>query len=204
MQGTQIVLSVGILERNGLIGKLDADLSGIFADTVVLREDVPYSHQVIVIVVAYLQVGRTYSRRTYHDVHSVHHGFFNERQIELRDERPQTCRIELADVGLIGGFRRLPGGTRVNIGLRRIVCPGRIQMQTEHVAIGLLHAGKQLGEIALALGGSLNVVRRTRAVPGTAPSPTVKIHVRRVHHAMKHHMIAVTVHQPPAFHMQRR
>ena len=50
----RVILTLGVLQRYRFIGQLNANLSGILLDGVVLREGVPHRHQVVVVVVAYL------------------------------------------------------------------------------------------------------------------------------------------------------
>ena len=110
--------------------------------------------------------------------------------------------IELRNIG----FSRYIGclSFRASIDIAGVggVGPGRIQMQTEHGAMGFLHAREEFLKIGQTLCGATGIIVCSR--PGRAPPPTIEKHVWRVHHTMQHHVIAMTVDQPFSFHMQRR
>ena len=100
VQCFRIILSLSILQVHGLIGQFDADLSGVLTDGVVLREDIPHSHQILVVIVANLDVVRTDARRTDHHIHAVVHGFLGQGEIDRFQIGLQSVRIKLLDVSL--------------------------------------------------------------------------------------------------------
>ena len=100
MQCLWIVLPLSVSYVDWLIGQLKADLSAVFLNRVILGDDVPYFHQVLVVVVAYLDVARADTRRTHHHVLSMFDGIFGQFEVKTLQEGLQTCGVELADVGL--------------------------------------------------------------------------------------------------------
>ena len=90
VQSLWIILIVGILQTYRLICQLEAYLTCIFLDVGILGNDIPYRHQVLLVVVANLQVWRTYSRRAHYDIHAMIHSLLHQRPIESREVGPQT------------------------------------------------------------------------------------------------------------------
>ena len=197
VQRLRIVLAVGILQRHRLVGELDADLAGILTDGVVLRERVPHREQVFLIVVAHLQIARTNTRRTHHDIHAVIKCLAGNGEIERLQIVGEARRVELPDVGLARGVSRLPLRTRPSVAAVRVVGPRRVHVQTEHVAMGLLESDEEFLKVVDAALAAGIVVR-------PAPASAVEPGAGRVHHAMQHHMISVCVYQPATLDVQRR
>ena len=191
------LLVVGVLrvpDAYRLVGQLDADLSGILADGVVLGEEVPDVEQVLLVVVAHLQVARTDPRRADDDVQAVLHGPLYEWEVERLHVVGEARGVEVLDVGLAAGISGLSGRTGICIAV--VVGPCRFQVQAEDCTLRLLEGSEQFLEIieaALAAG----------IVVAPAPAAVIEPGTRRVHHAVKHHVVAVGVDQPLSFHMER-
>ena len=187
VQRLRVVLSVGILQRNGFVGELDADLAGILLDGVVLREEVPHCQQVVLIVVAHLQIARTYARRAHHHIHAVLHGIAGNREIERLQIRGEAVGIELPDVGLalrvLGWLLPRP---RPSVAAVRVVGPCGFEMQAEHIALRHLESLEQFLEVFDTASAASVVVR-------PSPASVVKPGTWRVHYAMQHHVISVCV-----------
>ena len=104
VQCLRIVLTISIPQVYGFIGQLDADLSGIFADGVVLREDIPHRHQILVVVVTHLDIMRTDAWRTDYHIHTVVHGFLGQWEIDRFQIGLQSVGIKLLDISLTRGI----------------------------------------------------------------------------------------------------
>ena len=193
---------LGVLQVHRLVGKFDADMSCMLLHETLLREDVPNGRQILLVVVAHLQVARTDTRGAYHDVHTVLHRLLCKVQVEGIQEMRQTLRVELADVCLATGVSSLACRTCIHITVVGIVRPGRVEVQTEDRTLRLLQSREDLFEIVQALlRTGIVVVGVVR--PGRTPPPAVEIHIRRVHHTVQHHLVPLRIHQPLPFHMER-
>ena len=198
VQRLRVILSVGVLQRHGLVGELDADLAGILLDGVVLREQVPHRQQVVLIVVAHLQIAWTYARRAHHDIHAVIHGIAGNREVERLQIRGETVGIELPDVGLaLSVFSWLLPRPRPGVAVVRVVGPSRFEVQAEYVALRHLQSLEEFLEVVDAASTASIVVR-------PSPATVVKPGTRRIHHAVQHHVISVCVGQPASLDMQCR
>ena len=107
VHGLLVVGILRVLDAHGLVSQLDANLPGILADGVVLREQVPDVEQVLLVIVAYAKVARTYARRTDDDIHAVLHGPLHQGEVERLHVVGQARRVEVLDVGLSAGIGRL-------------------------------------------------------------------------------------------------
>ena len=139
VQSLRVILALGILQRHRLVGQFNADLSGILLDGIVLCEDIPDVQQILVIGIAHLQTAGAHARRTNHHIHAVVHRPLGQGEVERPQESLQTRGTEAGDVGLTALLAvALPVG---------VVGPGRIHVQTEHVAMGLLQADEEFLEV---------------------------------------------------------
>ena len=94
MECLRILFALGILQAHGLIGQFDAELPCQLFHQRLLREDVPHGHQVVLVVVAHLQVLRTNAWRTHHHIHAVAHGLLCQWEIEDREKGLQSFLAE--------------------------------------------------------------------------------------------------------------
>ena len=180
---------------NRLVGKLQSYLTVVFADGIVLRDDVPDFHQVLLVVVADLEIEGADAWRPYDDVHPVCQSSLRQRNIERRHVVPEAVGVEVADVGLATCAFGLTGGTA--IGEVAVVGPGRVEVQAEDVAVGFLKSREHLLEVILAALHALFVV-------APAPPPAIEPGIGCVHHAVQYDAVAFIVHQPSPFDMERR
>ena len=178
-----------------LVGKLQSYLTVVFADGIVLRDDVPDFHQVLLVVVADLKIEGADAWRPYDDVHPVCQSSLRQRNIERRHVVPEAVGVEVADVGLATCAFGLTGGTA--IGEVAVVGPGRVEVQAEDVAVGFLKSREHLLEVILAALHALFVV-------APAPPPSIEPGIGCVHHAVQYDTVAFIVHQPSTFDMERR
>ena len=95
VQGLGVVAPLSVLERHGFVGQFNTYLSGIFLDIVVLSEDVPDFQEVLLIVVAHLQLAGTYAWRAHDYIHAVVHGALHQREIERSKIGAQACLAEM-------------------------------------------------------------------------------------------------------------
>ena len=102
------------------------------------------------------------------------------------------------DIGLASGLVCGLGFSR-SIGIRVVVCPAAVQMQTEQVAVGTLlrvrYCRKDLVEVVDA--GADGVVVTT-----VSPAVVVEIGARRVHDTMQHHRVVMRIHKLVALDMK--
>ena len=197
VQSLRVILIVGVADVDGLVGQLNHDLSGVFLYVGVLGDYVPDFQQILLIVVAHLQVRGAYSRRAHHDILSVVHGLLHQGEVKVAEIGLQSGGVELRDVSLAAYASGLVGSNRVFVVARRVVGPGWLQVQTEDGAMGLLESGEHLlkvVETALTAG----------VVVAPAPASAVEPSAGCVHYAVQHDVISVGVHQPLAFDVQRR
>ena len=199
-QGRLVAGAVGIFHAYGFIGQLDADLSWIATNGVVLGEDIPDCSQIFLIVVVHANLTRAHSGRTHNDVKPMSHGFLHEREIERFQVSLQARLAEMRDIGFAAYLMpQRVVGLAVFLGETfgcdvAVVGPRGFQMQAEHRAMCLLESREKFLEIVQA-------ALATGVVVAPAPAAVVEPRTRGVHHSVKHHMIAVGVHQPTTLHM---
>ena len=168
VKGLRVILSVGILQTDGLVGELDADLSVVLADVGILREDIPDGEEVVLIVVAHLEIAGTDTRRTNHDVHAMVHGALHQREVEGTEIVAKALGIELADIGLTGGIGCLSGSSRPLIAAGGVVSPGGLEVEAEDSTVSLLESGVELFEVVdTALAASIIIA----PAPASAVEP---------------------------------
>ena len=178
-----------------LVGKLDGYQPRVLEDRVVPRYDVPDLHQVLLIVIAHLEVEGAHAWRPHHDVLPMMESLHCQRNIKPLHVELEAFGIEVADVCLASCTLSLALCYGIEIVL--VVGPDGIEMQTEDVAVGYLEACQHLLEVIEATIESLVVV-------APAPSAAVEPGIGRIHHTMQHNMIALVVHQPTPIDMNRR
>ena len=81
MERFGIVLILGISQVNRFVGQLNTNLTGMILHKFLLREHIPYIHQILIIIIAHLQVMRTYTGRAYYYVHTIFHSHLGQFQI---------------------------------------------------------------------------------------------------------------------------
>ena len=123
------------------------------------------------------------------------HGFLHEGYIDALEESLQARGVKVLDIGLTSPFRGLVLGNLERIAV--VVSPGRVEVQTEHVTLGLLQGLEDFLKIS-------QTVSSTRTVIAALPAVIIEPHARRVHHTVQHHMVTMSVNQPLAFHVKRR
>ena len=128
VHGTGIGVVLSVLQIDRFIGELNADLTWVLQHEVLLRENIPYSHQVGLIIIAHLQVLRADTRRAYHHIHAVVHSHLCQLQEERWQGSFQTVGIELADVCLACDISRLIFCTFILIAADGTVRPYRVKM----------------------------------------------------------------------------
>ena len=191
---TIVIIGISRIDNtHGLVGQFKANLPGILAHRVVLAYQVPHLYEVLLVVVAHHQVAGAHPGRAHHHVHAVLDGVEHQGHVERLQKRGQLRRVEVADVGLASPLRVLVHGRLVRVAVVA-AGPCRVQVQAEHVALGLLQAREQFCEVFPAVGGS-------RLVVAARPAVVVEPHTRCVHHTMQHDVVAVRVNQPLAFHV---
>ena len=77
-----------------------------------------------------------------------------------------------------------------------IVRPRRVKVKTEDVAVGNLQSRELFLEIFQTVLGA-------RVIVASSPAVAVKPHTWRVHTAVKHDMVTISVNKPLAFNMER-
>ena len=76
-------------------------------------------------------------------------------------------------------------------------------MQTEDIAVCLLQGRKDFLEVVQAVGCARRIIATTPITMMTVTVlVTIEPHTRRIHHTVEHHMVAVSIDQPLAFHME--
>ena len=193
VQRLRVLCIARIFQTHRLVCQLNADLTRILADRVILREQVPHVQEIFLVVVAHLQIAWTDSRRTYDNIHAMLHRLLHQREVKRFQVRSQPSRVEMLDVCFAGSVVRLTRGDRVRIVV--VVGPCRLQVQAEHIAVRSLQARVELLEISQTPGAALVVV-------APAPSSAVEPCARRVHDTVQNYVVAVRIHQPFAFYME--
>ena len=195
VQSLRVVLALTVLDVDGLVGKFDGYQPWVLEDRVVPRYDIPDLHQVLLIVIAHLEVEGAHAWRPHHDVLPMTESLHCQRNIKPLHVELEAFGIEVADVCLASCTLSLALCYGIEIVL--VVGPDGIEMQTEDVAVGYLEACQHLLEVIEAAIESLVVV-------APAPPAAVEPGIGRIHHAMQHNMIALVVHQPTPIDMNRR
>ena len=194
VQSLGVALVVHVLDVDGLVGKLKAYLTRILAHCIVLGNDIPYLHQILLIVVADLKIRRTHSRRAHDNILAMSQSLLSQRNIERTHIGLQASRIEMLDVGLATNTIRLNACYGIVVAV--VVGPCRFEMQTENVAVGNLESRELFLEI-------LETAFATIIVIAPAPTSAVEPGTRGVHNTVEHNMVAVCVHKPATLDMQR-
>ena len=118
---------------------------------------------------------------------------FYDFPIECGQIRTKPFLAELRDIGLA---RFLTCDRKI-----RVIRPTRIQMKSEHIAIGPLRGVRNSREELIEI---LDAVFFGGIVGYISPTVIIKIRTRRIHHAVQHHFIAMGVCQVLPVHMNGR
>ena len=195
MKSFLVVSTLRVLHTHRLVGQLDANLTCILSNRVILSHHVPHLKQILLIVVTDLDLSRTNTGRTYHNIHTMLHSVNHQRYIKRFQEIGQSRGIKMLDVCFACPLITLTNSCLISVTV--IIGPSGIQMQTEHVTLRLLQTNKQFFEVSLTVCSASRVIT-------TCPTIAVEPHTRRIHNAMQNHVISVSVHQPFALHVERR
>ena len=152
VKGLLVVGVRGALDADRLIGQLNADLARVLADGVVLGEEVPDVDEVLLVVVADLNVAGADPRWSHDNIHAVLHGALHQGEVERLQIGRQSGWVEVLDVGLAGVLGRLSEG--YGVGVAVVVGPGGVHVQAEYVALGLLESLEQFLKVVLTVGGA--------------------------------------------------
>ena len=140
MEGTVALLAIGTEHIDRLVGKLDAEPSGVLLDIVIARHLVPHVEQVLLIVVAHLDVARAHARRTHDDVETMSLGLVRNLEIELVEIADQSLLREVLYVRLATHLVAVRVDGLVARSLETlgrdigIVGPAWVEVQTEDIA----------------------------------------------------------------------
>ena len=195
MQSLRVSLVGRIPDIYRLVCQLKGNMPTVLAYRIIPGHDVPYLHQVFLVIVTHLQVGRTHPRWAHHDILPVLQRLLCKRHIQPLHVVPQPLRVEMPDVSLPANTLRLI--LRTGIHIVPVVRPNRIKVQAEYITIGNLEGREHLLEEILAPLHPGIIVAPT-------PSATVEPRIRRVHHTMQHNTLTLGIHQPPTLDMYRR
>ena len=182
-----------VIDVHRLVGQFQRHLSAPFLDPFVFRHQVPYRHQVVLIVTTHLDSSGAYAGRTHNDIKPVSQRPVDNFTIERVQVNLQPSLTEARDIG----FARLSPGFR-KIG---VVRPTGIQVQAEHRAIGTLGGVRKGREQFVEI---LDAILLGCIGGRITPTVIVEVGAGRVHHAMQHDSVAMGVHQVASFDMQRR
>ena len=184
IRGTCAFQAVGIVNVHRFVGQLYGNLPTMFLNIIVARHDVPHFQQIILIVAVHLDTTGTYTGRTYDHVKPMVQSFFYDFPIERGQIRTKPLLAELRDIGLA---RFLTCDRKV-----RVIRPTRVQMKSEHIAIGALRRVRNSREELIEI---LDAVFFGGIVGHVSPPPVVEIRTRGVHHTVQHHFVTVSVRQ---------